>query len=63
MHDHSGGDRGSPKSYLLCIGSRIANADEDTGEAEAGDDGLVHLGQGHVPPKGPAAWPTDAHHL
>lgn len=43
--------------YLLCIRGRVADADEDTGEAEAGDDGFVDLGKGHIAPQRPTARP------
>ena len=53
----------APWAYLLCVWSRVADADEDTGEAQASNDSLVDLGQGHVPPQGPAARPCHAYYL
>ncbi len=43
------------ETHLLGIGRRVADADEDAGEAQAGYDCLVHLSKCHVHPQGPAA--------
>jgi len=51
------------ETHLLGVGRRVADADEDAGEAQAGDDCLVHLSQGHVHPQGPAACAGELHHL